>query len=146
MTRQILVCDAEHHILRAISLKLTRAGFDVKTVSDVESCWRLLQRGAVPSLLIVDRWFPAGADGADLTRWIRQDVRLAALPVMMLFANQAEAIEQRETLADLKLAQAVGKPFSLRELVESVNQLLDSEKSSTAMPHFGCYRASDCKL
>ena len=60
MTQEIIVCDDEPHIVRAISLKFTRAGFDVKGTSDAESCWRLLHRHQPPALLIVDETMSSG--------------------------------------------------------------------------------------
>ena len=73
MALQIIVCDDEPHIVRAISLKLTRAGFDVKGVADTESCWKLLHRNACPAMLIVDNSQPASDDSLELVRRIRND-------------------------------------------------------------------------
>jgi DNA-binding response OmpR family regulator len=124
MPRQILVCDNEPHILRAISLKLARAGFDIKNVTNVETCWRLLQRDDSPALLITDRNFPSGPDGMELVRRIRDDARLSSLPVIVLFANESELAREHEATVELKVALAIPKPFSPRELVEAVGQLV----------------------
>jgi DNA-binding response OmpR family regulator len=141
MSQQIMVCDAEAHIQRAISLKLTRVGFDVKKVTEVETCWRLLQRGNPPAMLIVGRSFPSQSDGADLVNRIRMDANLADLPVLMLFDSRADMVSQQASLAELKLADTISKPFSLREIVDAVHRIV-GDVSETRHAHL----ASDCKL
>jgi CheY-like chemotaxis protein len=124
MTRQILVCDDEPHIQRAISLKLSRAGFDIKNVTNVETCWRLLQRDESPSLLITDQSFPVGPKGLELVRRVRGDARLSQLPIIILFANESELAIHQEVTADLRVSLSISKPFSPRELVEAVGQIV----------------------
>ena len=132
MSLKILVCDDEPHIVRAISLKFSRAGFDVQTASDAESCWDLLQR-QTPALLITDYTMP-GMNGADLVRKIRQDPSLADLPVIMLTARGFELMAESEEVSRLNLAAMLVKPFSPRELVLKVHEILelDAEPSTSA--------------
>lgn len=136
MTLRIQVCDDEPHIVRAISLKFARAGFDVQGASDAESCWELLQRHR-PALLITDYTMP-GMNGADLVRRIRQDGVLADLPVIMLTARGFELMEQSDEVAQLNLSAMVVKPFSPRELVMKVYEILGFE----AEPSTSAYRDS----
>jgi two-component system alkaline phosphatase synthesis response regulator PhoP len=124
MSRQIIVCDDELHIVRVISLKFTRAGFEVKGVADAESCWQLLSRNPCPALLIVDYLMPPGPNGPDLVRRIRNDSRLANLPVIMLTAKGFEIADQHELLVNLKITEIVAKPFSPRELLVTVCRIL----------------------
>ncbi len=144
MTQQIIVCDDEPHIIRAISLKFMRADFDVQGATDVESCWRLLHRYEPDSLLIVDRSIASETDGLDLVRRIRADEFLADLRVILLTDDSNGFIDQAELLADLRIAEIVTKPFSPRELLATVSRMLDPGPK----PHvvYGNYRASDCRL
>lgn len=132
MTPRIIVCDDEPHIVRAISLKFARAGFDIHGASDAESCWELLQK-QTPALLITDYTMP-GLNGAELVRRIRGHAALAELPVIMLTARGFELVEQSGELDDLKLSAMVTKPFSPRELVVKVYEILgyDAEPSTSA--------------
>ena len=127
MSQQILVCDDEAHIVRAISLKFTRSGFDVRGVSNAESCWRQLNHGELPALLIVDDSMPPGADGSELVRRIRRDGRFQEMPIIMLAAYEFEMNEEQELLTTFDVAQIVLKPFSPRALMASVCRILGQE-------------------
>jgi DNA-binding response OmpR family regulator len=127
MAPRIIVCSSEQHIIRAISLKFTRAGFDVKGATDVESCWRLLHRIEPPTLLILDSPIPSVPNGLELVRWINEDVQLADLPIIMLTAESMDLDEQEDLKTTYGIDQIVDKPFSLRQLMASVNRLLSHE-------------------
>ena len=131
MSARIIVCDDEPHIVRAISLKFARAGFEVQAAADAEACWELLRRHP-PALLITDYTMP-GQNGAQLVRRIRADEVLADLPVILLTARGFELVEQTGELDGLNLAAMVTKPFSPRELVVKVYEILGYEaEPSTA--------------
>ena len=122
MSHRIIVCDDEPHIVRAISLKFTRAGFDVHGAPDAETGWELLKREPT-ALLITDYTMP-GMNGADLVRRVRADAALADLPVIMLTARGFELDEEEDIEHELRLSAVVMKPFSPRELVMRVYDIL----------------------
>ena len=131
MSQRIIVCDDEPHIVRAISLKFARAGFDVQGASDAESCLELMRRHH-PALLITDYTMP-GMNGAQLVRRIRSEEGLSEIPVIMLTARGFELAEETGELDNLNLAAMVSKPFSPRELVVMVSEILGYEtEPSTA--------------
>ena|GEM_PF-1186150 len=130
MSPQIIVCDDEPHIIRAISLKFTRADFDVHGATDVESCWRLLQRYQTPAFLIVDDSLENGPDGLELVRRVRADENLANLPIILLTAQNFDLYEYKEQLADYEIAQIITKPFSPRELLSTVSSFLEHEQET----------------
>lgn len=124
MNPQIVVCDDEQHVIRAISMKLSRADFDVHGATDVESCWQLLNRIHSPSFLIVDDFLPNGPDSLELVRRVRSDERFSDLPIILLTSNGFDLDEYREQLSEYDIAQIVTKPFSPRELLATVCQTL----------------------
>jgi two-component system alkaline phosphatase synthesis response regulator PhoP len=136
MSPRIIVCDDEPHIVRAISLKFSRAGFDVHGAADAEACWELLLKHP-PALLITDYTMP-GMNGAQLVRRIRESKSLADLPVIMLTARGFELAEQSGELNGLDLSAIVNKPFSPRELVVKAYEVLGYE----AEPSTAAYRDS----
>lgn len=129
MSQCIIVCDDEPHIVRAISLKFARAGFDVHGAADAEACWELMRRYP-PALLITDYTMP-GLNGAQLVRRIRADEAFAELPVIMLTARGFELAEETGELDGLNLSAMVSKPFSPRELVVKVYAILGYESEPT---------------
>lgn len=131
MSHPIIVCDDEPHIVRAISLKFARAGFDVHGAADAEACWELLKKIS-PAALITDYTMP-GLNGAQLVQRIRATERLADLPVIMLTARGFELADQLGEIEGLNLSAIVTKPFSPRELVGKVYEILGYEaEPSTA--------------
>jgi DNA-binding response OmpR family regulator len=113
MSQRIVVCDDEPHIVRAISLKFARAGFDVQGASDAEACLELLRKNT-PTLLITDYTMP-GMNGAQMVRRIRANEAMADLPVIMLTARGFE------------LAEQTGELDGPRELVVKVYEILGYE-------------------
>jgi two-component system, OmpR family, alkaline phosphatase synthesis response regulator PhoP len=88
MTRRVLLCDDEIHILRAAEFKLKKAGYDVRTAGNGEEAWQaiLLEQ---PDVLITDCQMPR-LDGLGLVRRLRENPATAALPVLMLTAKGFE--------------------------------------------------------
>ena len=122
MPHRIIVVDDEPHIVRAISLKFTRAGFEVHGAPDAEAGLELLHR--VPASLLITDFTMPGMNGAELVRRVRADAKLADLPVIMLTARGFELEEDTNIEVELGLAAVVMKPFSPRELVVKVCELL----------------------
>ncbi len=139
MARRILLCDDESHILRAAEFKLRRAGLDVCCAGDGEEAWQLIQ-AAPPELLVTDLQMPR-LSGLDLCRRIRADERLACLPIILLTAKGFELAES-QLQTELGLAAVVCKPFSPRELLGLVQQLLPP----AAPPAPGPLPSADCPL
>ncbi|WP_010586704.1 response regulator [Schlesneria paludicola] len=125
MTPQILVCDDEPHVIRAISLRLSRADFDVKGVLDVDSCWRWLEQHSAPALLIIDDALPTPAATADFLARIRREQRFADLSVIRLVAGQDESFHEQFEFEDV-----LAKPFSSHELFESVCHMLGCDSGT----------------
>jgi two-component system, OmpR family, alkaline phosphatase synthesis response regulator PhoP len=137
MDQQIIVCDDESHIVRAISLRFSRADFDVKGASDVESCWKMLHRNNPPAFLIVDDSLSQGPDGLELVRRVRADEGLANVPIILLTAQNSDLYEYKEQLADYNIAQIVPKPFSPRALLTMVSGFLGHQRTAPAPAFVG---------
>ena len=125
MNPQIVVCDDEQHVIRAISMQFSRADFDVHGATDVESCWQMLNRIHSPSFLIVDDFLPNGPDGLELVRRVRSHERFSDLPIVLLTSDSFDLDEYKEQLSEYDIAQIVTKPFSPRELLATIRRVLD---------------------
>lgn len=122
MGARIVVCDDEAHIVRAVSMKLSKAGFDVETASDGQVAWEAIHR-EIPDLLVTDYQMPR-LDGLSLCRRLREQTTTHDLPVILLTAKAFE-IDHDEMKTDLGIAEIVLKPFSPRELLKIVRQILN---------------------
>ena len=74
MSYRIHVCDDEPHIVLAVSLKFSKAGFQVTTVKDGQAAWEAIQCQP-PQLLITDLQMPR-LDGLGLVKRLRADPAL----------------------------------------------------------------------
>ena len=94
---RILVVDDDTDIVRLVQGYLRKAGFEVLGAYDGESALHTLRREK-PDLLILDLMLP-DRDGWDITRLIRTDEALAAMPIIMLTAR----IEDSDKILGLEL-------------------------------------------
>jgi two-component system alkaline phosphatase synthesis response regulator PhoP len=122
MTKKILLCDDELHILRAAEFKFSRAGYQVICASNGEEAWSIIERD-VPDILVTDCQMPF-LNGLDLARRIKDHPATNHLPVIMLSAKGFElsAEQLREEYGIMKL---LCKPFSPRELFGLVESILE---------------------
>jgi two-component system alkaline phosphatase synthesis response regulator PhoP len=124
----ILVIEDEIEIVRLLRDYLEEAGFGVRTASDADRGLHLL-RAESPDLVVLDLGLP-DSDGRDLTRLIRSDPRLAAVPIIFLTARVAES--DRIVGLELGADDYIPKPFNPREVVARVRAVL--RRSSGGKP------------
>jgi DNA-binding response OmpR family regulator len=117
MTKRILLCDDEAHILRAAEFKFKRAGYEVLCASDGEEAWELIlsQR---PDILVTDCQMPR-LNGLQLAERIKNTPQTQHLPVIMLSAKGFE-LSTEEIREQFGIRDILAKPFSPRELHQRV--------------------------
>lgn len=128
MAKCVLLCDDEIHILRAAEFKLKRAGYDVRISADGQEAWEYIQ-GYKPDLLITDCQMPR-LDGFGLVRRVREHPETKDLPVLMLTAKGFE-VSPEELAQNWEVLAVIAKPFSPRELLQTVDNIL-SERTAPA--------------
>jgi DNA-binding response OmpR family regulator len=132
MPKRVLLCDDEIHILRAAEFKLKRAGYEVQIASDGQEGWEHIQAGP-PEIVITDCQMPR-LDGFGLVQRIRENPATRDLPVLMLTAKGFE-LSYRELAEKYKVKGLIAKPFSPRELLQTVNRLLgEAPANDVAQP------------
>jgi two-component system, cell cycle sensor histidine kinase and response regulator CckA len=91
--RRVLVVDDELLGRRLAAIRLRDAGFEVETAANGEEALRTA-RAAPPDAILSDVLMP-GMDGFELCRAVRQDPRLAHLPVVLLSSAFLEEDDRR---------------------------------------------------
>ena len=122
----ILVADDDRAIRDLVTFKLSAAGHELITVTDGATALTEARR-AVPDIVVLDVAMP-GMSGLDVCRELRADAVTAAIPVILLAARGEES--DVEDGADAHLV----KPFSPRELQDSITALLTREATRTEHP------------
>ena len=123
MSKKVLLCDDEIHILRAAELNVSRAGYEVQIAHDGQEAWEMILND-LPDVLVTDVQMPR-VDGFELSRRIRANAATKDLPILMLTAKGFE-LEQREMMEKWGIVDVVPKPFSPRELVRRFDQIVGS--------------------
>ena len=120
MAQQILVVDDDPQITRLLCAYLEQEGYSVDSTATGSQALHVL-RHSPPALLILDLMLP-DQSGWDLTRLIRRDTRLAALPIIFLTAR----VDDTDKILGLELGadDYITKPFNPREVVARVRALL----------------------
>lgn len=126
MAFRILVSEDDPDIRRLIDLSLRRAGYTVELAEDGEAALKQAT-ASPPDLIIVDVMMP-GLSGHDVARSLSSDPRMAGIPILMLSAR-GQRHDIAEGLASGAHAYVV-KPFSPRELVARVNEMLNDDRSN----------------
>lgn len=117
----ILVVDDETHILHVVSLKLTRAGYEVITAEDGEEALELALEQK-PDVVITDFQMPI-MTGLDLCIQMRQHEETAKTPALMLTARGFGLDDDQ--IRQTNIVDVLSKPFSPREVLSRVEKLLD---------------------
>ena len=127
---KVLVADDEAHILAIVSMKLRNAGFDVITAVDGEEAMELVV-AEHPDLLITDNQMPY-LTGLELCKKLRQGGLAPNLPVIMLTARGHDL--DSDDIAAAGISDVLAKPFSPREVLQKVVQLLGPKAPAVTEP------------
>ena len=121
MSKTILVADDESHILHVVSMKLRNAGFRVVTARDGREALELAHHER-PDLIITDYHMPE-LSGIELCQRLKQENDTSSIPAIMLTAR-GYCLEPQDTERSGILCM-LSKPFSPRQLLATVNEVLD---------------------
>ncbi|MCK7576389.1 MAG: response regulator [Chromatiales bacterium] len=120
MSKRILIVDDEPNIVISLEFLMMREGHTVHVARDGEAGLTAVREHR-PDLVVLDVMMPK-LDGFSVLASIRADPDLAHTRVLMLTAKGREA--EREKGLTLGADVYMPKPFSTRELVDKVKELL----------------------
>ena len=126
--KRILAVDDEPNILRLIKVNLERKGYEVETAENGADALTQIKENK-PDLLVTDLMMPE-MDGLELIDAIRADPLLADLPILLMVVLPADygvdlaAYWEQYTIRGA--SRLIVKPFSPKELVEIIDDMLSS--------------------
>ena len=133
-TVRLIVAEDDPVTADILRFKLTSSSRQVHVARHGEEAWTQLVRGfddgQPADLLVTDHQMPR-LSGVDLIRRVRGDCRFAGLPVILCSAKGLELRAGAE-LADLGINKVVYKPFSPRQVVQMVEELLSTAAATAA--------------
>ena len=116
----MLVVEDEPALLKVLVMRLEMEGFEVRSAGDGAEALDLIAE-ARPDLVLADLMMPV-MDGVELTRQIKGDPRLKAIPVLILTALRSK----KETMAleALGVDGIATKPYDSKKLTELMREIL----------------------
>jgi two-component system, OmpR family, alkaline phosphatase synthesis response regulator PhoP len=119
--KKIILVDDEPNIIMALEYTFKKNNFEVFIARDGKEALELLKTEQ-PDLIILDIMMPL-VDGYATLEAIKKNEKLAQCKVIFLSAKNKEA--DIEKGLQLGADAYVTKPFSIKKLVEQVNDLLE---------------------
>lgn len=118
--RKVLVADDEIHIVHVVAIKLRNNGFEVVSAVNGAEAFELAC-SEMPDIIVTDYQMPV-MTGMELVTKLRENEPTKDIPVILLTARSfAIDDEQKESL---KISECLSKPFSPRELLRCVEDIL----------------------
>lgn len=124
--KKVLVVDDDPDMLRLLSAKLKKNGYQVAFASDGISCMSEVRKQE-PDLIVLDLGMPAG-DGFKTLERLKSRVAFSAIPVVVLTAREASEVKQKALNAGA--SAFFEKTTNKDELLAAVWRLLDESSVS----------------
>jgi len=122
MTRRILIVDDEPNIATSLEFLMRGSDYDVQVARNGEEAL-LLAESFRPDVVLLDVMMPQRS-GFEVCQKIRENPSLRNVKIVMLTAKGRDA--EREKGLNLGANAYVTKPFSTKELMNTVRGLLPS--------------------
>lgn len=119
LSDHILVVDDSPDNVFLIQTILEEEGYKISTAEDGPSALADIEQSP-PSLILLDVMMP-GMDGFEVTKRIRQDTKLAFIPILLITAHDSPSVAQG---LDIGADDFIRKPVEVDELLARVRSLL----------------------
>jgi CheY-like chemotaxis protein len=119
MATKILFVDDEADLLKVLSLRLKKMGYEVFEAMDGYGVLELA-RQKTPDLIVLDVFLP-GMNGDEVAKLLKKDEKLKHIPIILISAD-VKALEERARKSGCD--GYLPKPFESRELIATMNSIL----------------------
>ena len=120
MPKKILVVDDEPDILRIVTFRLEKTGYEVITAINGQEALDLIEKDK-PDLILLDLRLPI-IDGYEVCRHLKGDKELKKIPVILLTASAVRDVEKKAK--ELNAEAYITKPFEPTELLKKIKKFL----------------------
>ncbi|MBX3647548.1 MAG: two-component system response regulator [Betaproteobacteria bacterium HGW-Betaproteobacteria-14] len=121
MTKRILIVDDEPNIVVSLEFLMKREGFEVVVAGDGEAALQAMEQ-LKPDLVLLDIMLPK-MNGFEVCQTIRSRPEWQSVKIVMLTAKGRDTEVAKGTA--LGADAYMTKPFSTKDLIEQVRQLLE---------------------
>jgi len=120
-TKKILVVDDDPYILMSLEFLMKKNGFDVMVARNGTEALEIVEK-QVPDIVLLDIMMP-DVDGYAICKHIKSSKKLKEAKVVFMSAKSKETDIQKGY--DLGASLYVTKPFSTRQLLKQVQDLIN---------------------
>ncbi|HET7558217.1 MAG TPA: Hpt domain-containing protein [Rhodanobacteraceae bacterium] len=118
----VMVVDDSITMRKVTSRVLERNDYEVITAKDgLDAVEKLIDR--VPDLMLLDIEMPR-MDGYELATHMKNDPRLASVPIIMITSRTGE--KHRQRAFEIGVERYLGKPYNEAELLRNVQEMLET--------------------
>lgn len=127
MAKTVLIVDDESYIVKSLSFVMKNAGFETCSAGDGEEALQKLDE-MVPDLVILDVMMPK-LDGFEVCKAIRANPAWSSIKIIMLTAKGRDT--EREKGLALGADDYLTKPFSTRDILKRVQEMMNEERKAS---------------
>lgn len=121
--KKLLIVEDDEFLMNAYRVKLTNAGFEIKTALDGNEALEILKT-FIPDLILMDLVMPK-RDGFSTLEEIKKDDKLKNIPVIIASnLGQKEDIDRGKSLGATDFV--IKSDLNLNNLIEKINKLANS--------------------
>lgn len=122
--KKILIVDDEVHIIHVVAIKLRNNGYEVISADNGAEAFGVACEEK-PDIIVTDFQMPV-MTGIELVEKLRSNQTTKNVPVIMLTARSFAIPEEQQK--DLRISECLSKPFSPRELMGTIEDILHQEQ------------------
>ena len=120
--KTIMVVDDEPDVLLSVAQILDANNYRTIKARDGQECLHKLKTES-PDILLLDIMMP-GLTTKEILREIEKDSRLSGMKILFLTAVHLQEAEEEDLFAFKQVVGLIGKPFSVRELLDSIEKAI----------------------
>ena len=121
MAKKILVVDDEPDLLKVVTFRLQKAGYETITAEDGQKALDLIQ-AQKPDLILHDLRLPI-IDGNKVCERVKSDDKLKNIPVILITATSVPSKIVNKT-KELNADDYLIKPFDPEELLKKIKKFI----------------------
>ncbi len=125
--KKILIVDDERDIVKALTIRLRGAGYEVVTAFDGAQAI-FVSHKENPDLILLDIRMPAG-DGFSVAEKLRHSVNTSSIPVIFLTGSPERNSEEKAM--NLGARFYIKKPYDPEELLDAIKRALEKDPGPT---------------
>ena len=123
MAKKILIVDDEPDLVKALQIRLKRAGYRVLSAYNADECLKLARKK--PDLILLDIMMPT-LSGIEVCQLLKEDPKLKNIPIIFLTAKDTK--EDRIKGLSVGADEYIAKPFYSEDLLNKIKKALERKQ------------------